>query len=55
MKAINIRLRESTIEWLKEMANNEKVALSTMIRLLLEREEFRDEIEKQFDKKKRGK
>lgn len=55
MKAIQIRLKESTIRWLKEQADKEGIALSTMIRTFLEREEFRGEIEKQFEKKKRGK
>ena len=52
MKAIQVRLNESTIEWLQNLADKEHVKLSTMIRLLLIREEFRDDIKKQLEKKK---
>lgn len=55
MKTKSIKLRESTIEWITKQAETEKVPFATMVRLILEREEFRDEIEKQFKDKKRGK
>lgn len=55
MKTKTIKLRESTIEWIDKQAKKEKVPFATMIRLILEREEFRDELEKQFKDKKRGK
>lgn len=56
MKTKTIKLRESTIEWIAELADAEGVPFATMVRLILEREEFRDEIEKQIynEKKKRG-
>lgn len=54
MKVIEVRLKESTLVWIKKQAKKEGIATSTMIRTFLEREEFRDEIVKEFDKKKRG-
>ena len=56
MKTKTIKLRESTIDWIQELAEKEHVPFATMVRLILEREEFRDEIEKQLynGKKKRG-
>lgn len=54
MKVVEVRLKETTLEWIKKQAEKERLAVSTMIRTFLEREEFRDEITKKFDKK-RGK
>lgn len=54
LKVVEVRLKESTLVWIKKQAEKEGLAVSTMIRTFLEREEFRDEIVKQFDKKKRG-
>lgn len=54
MKTKTIKLRESTIEWVAKRAEIEGVPFATMVRLILEREEFRDEIKKQLDEKKRG-
>lgn len=54
LKVVEVRLKENTLEWVKKQADKEKIATSTMIRTFLEREQFRDEIEKQFGKKKRG-
>ena len=54
MKVVEVRLKENTLAWIKKQAEKEGLALSTMIRTFLEREEFRDEIVKEFEKKKRG-
>ena len=55
MKPVNIRLTEPIYEWVKKQAELEGVPMSTMIRTLLDRIMFADSIDKQFDKKKRGK
>lgn len=56
MKKFQIRLKEHTEKWIQELADKEKVGFSTMVREILEREEFSDFIKKQLeDKKKRGK
>lgn len=52
--AKQIRLKPSTIQWIESLAKKEGLTFSAMLRTLLEREEFRDEITKKFDKK-RGK
>ena len=52
MKVLQVRLPESIIDWLEEMANKEGLAISTMLRIFLDREMHRDLIDKQFDKKK---
>lgn len=54
MERIQVRLPEHIINWLNDMAKKEGVATSTMIRLYLDREMYRESIEKQFEKKKRG-
>lgn len=54
LKVIEVRLKEKTLAWIKKQAEKEGLAVSTMIRTFLEREEFRDEIVKEFDKKKKG-
>lgn len=54
MKVVEVRLKESTLAWIKKQAEKEGLAVSTMIRTFLEREEFRDEIVKEFEKKKKG-
>lgn len=56
LKLVSIRLKESTIDWIENMAKKEKdpTGKTTMIRLFLEREQYKDETKKQFDKKKRG-
>lgn len=54
VERIQVRLTEPIIDWVKKQADIEGVAISTMIRLILDREMFKDEIEKQFEKKKRG-
>lgn len=55
MKTKQVRLKPSTIKWIEDMAKKEGLTFSSMLRTILEREEFRDEIVKEFDKKKRGK
>lgn len=55
MIAKQIRLKPSTIKWIEKQAEKEGLTFSTMLRTILEREEFRDEIVNQFNKKKRGK
>ena len=52
LKVLQVRLPESIIEWLEEMANKEGLAISTMLRIFLDREMHRDLIDKQFDKRK---
>jgi len=52
--AKQIRLKPSTIQWIESLAKKEGLTFSAMLRTLLEREEFRDEIVKEFEKKKRG-
>ena len=54
MIAKQIRLKPSTIQWIESLAKKEGLTFSAMLRTLLEREEFRDEIVKEFEKKKRG-
>lgn len=54
-KVVEVRIKPTTYDWVKKLGEKEGLKVSTMIRTLLEREEFRDEIEKQFDRKKRGK
>lgn len=55
LKVVQTRLPDDIIEWIGQMANKEGVALSTMLRIYLIREKYREDIEKQFGKKKRGK
>ena len=55
MKVVEVRIKPTTYDWVKKLGEKEGLKVRTMIRTLLEREEFRDEIEKQFDRKKRGK
>lgn len=55
MKVVEVRLKPTTYEWVKKLGEKEGLKVSTTIRTFLEREEFRDEIEKKFNKKKRGK
>lgn len=55
MKVLQVRLPDNIIEWLDKMAKKEGVAISTMLRLFLDREMYREEIEKQFDKKRGNK
>lgn len=54
MKIIQVRLNDEIYDWIKKMADIEGVPISTMIRIFLNREKYRENIEKQFDKKKRG-
>ena len=46
MEKIQVRLPKSIIEWVKQMAIKENVPISTMIRLYLDREMYRENIEK---------
>ena len=55
MQKIQVRLTDTIIDWVKKQAEIENVPVSTMIRLILDREMFKDEIEKQFGKKKKVK
>lgn len=55
MKVLQVRLPESIFDWLEEMANKEGVAISTMLRIFLDREMQRDLIEKQIYGKKKTK
>lgn len=58
MKIAHIRFREEDkelVEWLEKLAKSESLPFSTFVRVFLAREYYRDSIEKQFDKKKRGK
>jgi len=55
LKVVEVRLKESTLAWIKKQAEKEGLAVSTMVRTFLEREEFRDEITKKFDKKRGNK
>ena len=54
LKAIQVRLTDDIYEWIKSMAEIEGVPVSTMIRIFLNRELYRENIKKQFDKKKKG-
>ena len=55
MKVVEVRLKPTTYEWIKSLGEKEGLKISTMIRTLLEREEYHDMILKQFDKKKKVK
>jgi hypothetical protein len=55
LKVLQVRLPESIFDWLEEMANKEGVAISTMLRIFLDREMQRDLIEKQIYGKKKTK
>lgn len=53
MKVVEVRIKPTTYEWIKKQGEKEGLKTSTMIRTFLEREEFRDEISKKFDKKEK--
>ena len=55
MKRIQVRLPEPIIEWVDKQAKKENVPFSTMVRVILDREMFKENIEKQFEKKKKVK
>lgn len=40
------------VEWIEKQAEKEYIPFSTFIRVFLAREKYRDDIYKQFDKKK---
>ena len=52
MKVVEVRLKPSTYEWVKNLCEKEGLKVSTMIRTILEREEYRNEIEKKLKNKK---
>ena len=57
LKIVHIRFNEDDkelVEWIEEQAKKESLPVSTFIRVFMTREKYREDIEKQFDKKKRG-
>ena len=57
LKIVHIRFNENDeelVEWLEQQAKKESLPISTFIRVFLAREKYREDIEKQFEKKKRG-
>ena len=57
LKIVHIRFNENDeelVEWLEQQAKKESLPISTFIRVFLAREKYREDIEKQFGKKKRG-
>lgn len=50
MKTKSVRLRNSTIKYIEKLAQAEDVKPTTMIRLILEREEFKEKIKKELEK-----
>lgn len=57
LKIVHVRFNESDkelVEWIEKQAKNESLPISTFIRVFMAREKYREDIEKQFDKKKRG-
>lgn len=49
---VSVRLQDSTIAWLQEKAEKENVnKYTTMIRLILEREQFREETQEELESK----
>ena len=58
LKIVHIRFNEDDkelIEWIEELAKKESLPVSTFIRVFMAREKYHEDIEKQFEKKKRGK
>lgn len=55
MKVLQVRLTSDIIEWLNKMAKKEGIPVSTMLRVFLEREMFRESLLNQFDRKKGNK
>ena len=56
MKNYSIRLPDPIVEWINEQAIKENISFNAMIRTLLDRLKFEEEILKQLeDKKKKGK
>lgn len=57
LKIVHIRFNENDkelVEWIEELAKKESLPFSTFIRVFMAREKYREDIEKQFDKKKKG-
>lgn len=59
LKIVHIRFDDENkdkelVEWIEELAKKESLPVSTFIRVFMAREKYREDIEKQFDKKKRG-
>ena len=59
LKIVHIRFDDENkdkelVEWIEELAKKESLPFSTFIRVFMAREKYREDNEKQFDKKKRG-
>lgn len=57
MKIYHIRFNENDkelVEWIEQLAKKESLPVSTFIRVFMAREKYREDNEKQFNKKKRG-
>lgn len=58
LKVVHIRFNEDDkelVEWIEKQAKNESLPVSTYIRMFMAREKYREEIEKQFEKKRGNK
>lgn len=58
MKIYHIRFGEKDkelVEWIEKKAKSESLPESTFIRVFMAREKYREDIEKQFEKKKKVK
>lgn len=57
LKIAHIRFNEDDkelVEWIEELAKKESLPFSTFIRVFMARAKYREDIERQFEKKKRG-
>ena len=58
LKIVHIRFNENDeelVKWIEELAKKESLPVSTFIRVFMAREKYREDIEKQFDKKRGNK
>lgn len=58
LKIVHIRFNEDDkelVEWIEKQAKNESLPVSTFIRVFMAREKYREDIEKQFEKKRGNK
>ena len=58
LKIVHIRFNEDDkklVEWIEKLAKKESLPVSTFIRVFMAREKYREDIEKQFEKKRGNK
>lgn len=60
LKIVHIRFDDKNkdkelVEWIEELAKKESLPVSTFIRVFMAREKYREDIEKEFEKKRGNK